>query len=167
MVVTASHQGVTVLTLTPNRSANARQNRIFFFGLVAVSGTIALAWTVMGVWLVLPFAGIELGLVGYFLSKVYWATQKTQSITLADSAIEICEQSSIRSYRKALTRSTSKLSISEVYKPLIIEEICLFDDRQRVEVGGFLNREDKQRVINEIKQAGIPVQRYIASRKFM
>ena len=70
MVATESRNGVTVVTLKPHLSADWPQVKRFIALIAVVVFTVAAAWTLAGIWLALPFAFIEVGLIGYLLYRV-------------------------------------------------------------------------------------------------
>ena len=80
------HDSVT-LTLQPNRSANWRQNKIIFMVMTAFVMIIAIAWSVVGVWVILPFAGFEVGLLAFLMYRVSYFTYQKQIITIHSDTV--------------------------------------------------------------------------------
>ena len=64
-----SHEGRIVLQ--PNRSISWRANRIFLLLIALITILIASAFALLGAWLILPFAGIEILLLASLLWYVY------------------------------------------------------------------------------------------------
>ena len=71
------HESV-ILTLQPNRSANWQQNKIIIMVMAAFVMSIAIAWSAVGVWIVLPFAGFEVGLLAFLMHRVSYSTYQKQ-----------------------------------------------------------------------------------------
>jgi len=63
-----------ILTLQANRSANWRQNKIIIIVMPAFVMIISMAWSVMGAWVILPFAGFEVGLLAFLIYRVSYST---------------------------------------------------------------------------------------------
>ncbi|WP_317928878.1 DUF2244 domain-containing protein [Halioxenophilus sp. WMMB6] len=166
MVITARQADVTVITLIPNRSANGRQLKLFFLPLAAISLLIATFWTFMGAWVVLPFAGLEVGLLAFILHRVWLFNQRQQQITLKRDTIAIDDDEPAFASNCLLQRSETRLSIAN--SPAAeVDEVCLFDTAHRVELGGFLNNSDKQLVVTELKGEGLPVFLYVRADSSM
>jgi Flp pilus assembly protein TadB len=63
-----------ILPLQPNRSANWRQNKLIIIVIVAFVMITSIAWSVMGAWVILPFAGFEVGLLAFLMYRVSYST---------------------------------------------------------------------------------------------
>ena len=57
--------------IRPNSSLSWRGNKIFFFMLFFVSFIIAISFAMVGMWMILPFAGLEMLLLGSALTYCY------------------------------------------------------------------------------------------------
>ncbi len=57
--------------IRPNSSLSWRGNKIFFFMLFFVSFMIAVSFAMVGMWMILPFAGLEMLLLGSALTYCY------------------------------------------------------------------------------------------------
>ena len=60
------------LVITANRSMSWHQNKQILAFMFCVNMAIALSWAAMGAWMVLPFAGLEIALVGLGMYYVSW-----------------------------------------------------------------------------------------------
>ena len=59
----------TVIKLSPNQSASWRETKIVITIMVLLVMSIAIGWTMAGAWIILPFAGLEVGLFAYFMYR--------------------------------------------------------------------------------------------------
>ncbi len=75
--------------LRPNRSMSWRGTLVFFFSLLLLSGCIAVGLTVLGFWLVLPFAGLEMLALGSGLYVVACRCYECEVISISDDSIRI------------------------------------------------------------------------------
>lgn len=158
MVRTEVIAGSRVVTLMPNRSATGSQNRLFFLILALVAGFIAVAWSLAGVWVILPFAGLEIMLVGYFLRLTYLKNQASQTIAIDTLDIEI-EYITLRSAQfTSLSRESAKLSFSKSLNATSIDKLYLSDHKNKVEIGQFLNKQDRESLILSLRQSGVTIQ---------
>src|SRR5690606_5899278 len=81
MVLSDRHNGLTIITLLPNRSATWAETRLLLFIICGITLAIGVFWAFVGAWLVLPFSGLEAALVAYVLYRVCHGTYQRQVIT--------------------------------------------------------------------------------------
>ncbi|BFM07538.1 DUF2244 domain-containing protein [Halioxenophilus aromaticivorans] len=162
MVVLLEQKNAFIITLVPNRSAGLLQNIMCGAFLAFVSVTVAVGWLIMGVWPVVPFAGLEIALLFTVLRRVYRANQKTQTVTL--QLASICVRNiALRQQRSVqLLRSRAQFSVAQ-NAGAQGGDIHLFDHANRVQLGSFLNDDDKQSLIEALRRQGLPIQRYLPS----
>jgi uncharacterized membrane protein len=157
MVLHDFNNGVTVVTLLPNRSASWAQTRVLLLLLCGTTLAIGVFWAFVGAWLVLPFSGLEAALIAYVLYRVSYLTYQRQVITC--SADQVLVQAGGRFPKRswALERARTHLSVTDARHPLDPVGLRLVDGNHSIEVGGFLNREDKAEALRALKGAGLHV----------
>ena len=145
------------LVLYPNRSASWQQVKwlMMLFGFVCFG--IALAWTYVGAWLVLPFAGLEVGLLVFVMYYVTQMTHRKELVVVQEERIRV--QSGIKTPTLSwdLDKGSTKVLLMEVRHPEDPVCVHLIDDKQRLELGRYLNLEDKELMIDELKALGLQV----------
>ncbi len=141
-------------TIYQNQSLSKRGNQIFFLTMLCVSFTIALAFAWQGLWVIIPFAGIEMLALGLAL---YWCINRlsrVETITISDKEVSLdvqqqhCKQSSCR-FPKAWTRAT-------VLSPQAItqrRQLWLEGNRSKVEIGAFLDDREKVKLASAINKS--------------
>ena len=72
----------TVIRLLPNRSATWANTKLLMAAMIFFVMVIALAWAFVGAWVILPFAGFEVGLFALLMYKVSRFTYSKQIITI-------------------------------------------------------------------------------------
>lgn len=146
-----------VIILLPNRSASWSETRLFLFLVCATLLAIGVFWAMMGVWAVLPFSGLEAGLLAWLMYRVSQAGYQRQRIEVNESQvlIQFGRYFPRRTWR--LQRHQAHLAVIEPRHPLDALGLSIFDSRHNVEVGSFLNRDDKEMALRELKQAGLYV----------
>ncbi len=141
-------------TIYQNQSLSKRGNQIFFLTLLCISFAIAFAFAWQGLWLIIPFAGIEMLALGLGL---YWCINKlsrVETITVSDKevSLDVRQQNrkqSSRSFPKAWTRAT-------VLSPKTItqrRQLWLEGNREKVEIGSFLDDREKVKLASAINQS--------------
>jgi uncharacterized membrane protein len=150
------------LTLQPNRSANWRQNKIIMMVMAAFVMIIAIAWSVVGVWIILPFAGFEVGLLAFLMYRVSYSTYQKQIITINNHSVTF--ESGVYYSKQCLHFDKNKVSVITIEPQTAFEQtlISLEDKQQKVVVGQFLNQQDRQTTLTHFKAA----QLYVHSDKW-
>ena len=86
---TAVRSGVTEIVIRPNQSLSPRGNRLFFLLMAAVSLAIAGAFAHLGFWMILPFAGLELLLLGLALGLCCRRAGWREVVRIAEHTVEV------------------------------------------------------------------------------
>lgn len=157
MVETLKSKQDFTIVLTPNRSATWKQSKILVSVIAVFVLTIAVAWSFVGAWFVLPFAGIEVGLLAFFMHKVCRMTYQKQVITINQDKITL--QAGIENPGETWefdTRSTH-VSVQEPEHSMDKIKIHLNDSNACVEVGEFLNQQDCTTTKESLEEAGLMI----------
>jgi uncharacterized membrane protein len=144
-----------VLVLLPNRSMSWRQNRWLIALLGGFTLIIALVWTVVGAWVILPFAGIEVMALAAGLYYVSWKLHLRQVVRITASSVTVEEGRKTPIKRWQL--DSAALAIEAPAHPWDAPAITLYDRVQQVSLGSFLNREDSELLIELLQEAGVRV----------
>ncbi|MFQ3199093.1 MAG: putative membrane protein [Paraglaciecola sp.] len=149
----------TVLTLSPNRSANWHQNKILILVIATVVMIIALAWSYMGVWLVLPFAGCEIALLSYLMYRVSYNSYQKQVITITPHTLML--QTGIYYPRQQwiFKRPDIHITIVETQpdNEFATTRLNLHGQQWIIELGTFLNQQDRKMALGYLQQQGLRV----------
>jgi uncharacterized membrane protein len=135
--------------LCPNAALSQRQAKVLLalvgLGLAAIAG--AFAWA--GAWLVLPFAGLELGLLGYGLNASMRQSAVREIITLDLSKVCFEQVTAKAQARCEFPRAWVRVdwSGSEPGK------LYLRSHGRRVEIGAFLTEEEKLALAQALRRA--------------
>ena len=127
---------------------------MFFLTMLCVSFTIAFAFAWHGLWLILPFAGIEMLVLGLAL---YWcmnSLSRVETITVSDEEISVNVRQRNRelaryTFPRAWTRATTVSPASTIQK----QSLWLGGRQSKVEIGVFLDDREKVRLANAINKA--------------
>ena len=155
MIVTQSNQSDTKITLSPNRSASMRQTQVVIVAVSLFVLMIGIGWSLVGGYLVLPFAGLDVGLFAYFMYKVCNQTYEKQVITIGDEHVLIqsgkhCVERTVR-----LERPDAFILVAEPETPAEPIELSLSDSKSHFELGSFLSLSDKAEARTILKEAGL------------
>lgn len=157
MVVTETQTNDIVITLSPNRSATWLHTKIIICVMVVIVMIIALAWTFMGAWLVLPFAGLEVGLFALLMYKVSKFTYSKQVITVGREKVIIEWGIKKVEERHEFNRKDLYVYYWEADEGWHLPRISLSQARRKLEIGTFLNQDDREKLKLELESAGLIV----------
>lgn len=138
--------------LRPNQSLSWRGSLTFFFSLCAVSGFIATGMTLMGFWMVLPFAGLEMLAVGGGLYVVSRRCHECEVILIAGDFIRIEKGGNYPRERWTLARMWARVVLEQCSVAWYPSRLMIRSHGRIVEIGRFLNEEERQRLAAELKR---------------
>lgn len=149
----------TVLTLSPNRSANWHQNKILLLVISTVVMIIALAWSYKGAWLVLPFAGCEIALLSYFMYRVSYNSYQKQVITLTPHILILQAGTYYPRQQWIFKRPEIHITIIEAQpdNEFATTQLNLHSEQLVIELGTFLNQQDRKLALRYLQQQGLRV----------
>ncbi len=138
------------IVLRPNQSLSWRAACYFWLSMVVVCGGIATGLTVLGFWPVLPFAGLELGALAVVLYVVAWRSEWREVIAVTDDAIQI-----ERGHRRpeqcwTLAKTWARVILERCPKQWYPSRLLIRSHGHSVEVGGFLNEDERRQVADEL-----------------
>ncbi len=155
MIVTQSNQTDTKITLSPNRSASMRQTQVVIVAVSLFVLMIGIGWSLVGGYLVLPFAGLDVGLFAYFMYKVCNQTYEKQVITIGDEHVLIQSGKHCVERTVKLERPDAFILVAEPETPTEPIELSLSDSKSHFELGSFLSHSDKAEARTVLKEAGL------------
>jgi uncharacterized membrane protein len=157
MVDAKQKNKLTLITLSPNRSATWQQTKWVIAVMFFVVMIIAVAWTFVGAWVVLPFAGAEIGLFALLMYKVSRFTYSQQLIEIHDSHIDITSGYRKKIKNKRLERADLDVYFSESENNWELPQIAFCNNKERVIIGEFLNLDDRLILKDCLENAGLIV----------
>jgi uncharacterized membrane protein len=146
------------IVVCPNMSGQWQTTKLFLWLISSLVLFIATIFALLGLWVILPFAGIE---IIALVSLMYWVThqcRRKQVITLSDNRIFV-----EAGYTSPGSSWESELFFTRLFvdkppyrdgKPV---KVFLRGRQQQLEIGEFLNEEDKQKLITELRSVIIVV----------
>lgn len=157
MVVTETQTNDTIITLSPNRSATWQHTKIVIAVMVVVVMIIALAWTFMGAWVVLPFAGLEVGLFALLMYRVSMFTYSQQVIRVGVNNVTIERGIKKVEERHEFSREDLYVYYWEAEEGWHLPRISFSQAHRNFEIGTFLNQDDREKLKLELESAGLIV----------
>jgi len=138
--------------LTANGSMSSRQIVVFLCAVGVVMGTIAVGFTALGLWLVIPFSGAEWLLLAYAFKLSLDSTTVREVLTIGDSSV-VLERG--RNELKPVHRFQRTWLVLVWNKPKYRghpSQLILRSHGRQVEVGGFLVEAEREMLVRELRK---------------
>ena len=133
------------IDLAPNKSSSINENLVFFGFLSLICLTFGIGFFFIGATMILPFAGLEvLALILILRANHKWLNQK-QALYLDKLYVE-------------LEKDDKKITFDRFLSKFIVEEnnskkeLFIKSNNQKIEIGSFLNQEEKEQLIELLKK---------------
>lgn len=146
------------LLMMPNRSVDWETNKKVIAAIGAFSIGIALAATlILGAWPILPFAGIEITAVAIALYYVSWKLNYRQVVRLSEQWL--CIEKGVYYPKQSWRwpRHSVTLVLGQATHYLDGKTLALQYQQETVELGEFLNPEERQEAIDHLVQLRLAV----------
>lgn len=131
------------IEIAPNCSLSARGAALFFAGLCLVSFGIAGTMAVRGFWPVLPFAGLEMALLGWALYVCQRRRSQREIITVSESDVRVERRDASHSVEIVFPRHWTRVTLRRPHSPLHPSCLTLESHGRRCEVGRFLTEQER------------------------
>jgi uncharacterized membrane protein len=142
---------VGTIVLRPNRSWTWQANRYLLYTLMAVSGTIAIALTARGLWLVLPFTVLEMSVL--FCCLYYCVRRTHRQEVLRLSADELVLESGHERPEQVhrYPRFFARFRVERARHPWYATRIRIEARGHRHPVGDFLGNDEKHDLVRHVR----------------
>lgn len=140
-----------LIVLRPNQSWTWKANTYFVATLMTISLVIAIAFTVQGFWMILPFTVLEMSILTGCLYYCVRRTHTTEVLRLSQE--ELIFERGIRepTQRFAFERYFARFMVEPARHPWYRKKIELKCRDKALEVGHFLNDEEKDQLVRELR----------------
>jgi len=147
-----THDSITRIILTPNRSLSWEGNKQVIWLLGTLCGGIAIGFTLIaGTWVMLPFAGLEILALSTGLYYVSWKLSYQHILTLTDTSLTIEKGVYRPRGRWQWRKQESRLITTAPKHDWEAPQLALTNDKETVDIGNFLNRDDAEELIDYLK----------------
>ena len=140
------------IVLTPNFSWTWRANLTLLYSLMAISVTIGIGFLFAGAWLILPFSILEIAFLWLCIHYCVYRCYRQEIIIISTHEVVIEKGIFHRQEVRNFNRSWSQFLVKGPRRRGDTSTICIRSHGQELEIGSFLNQEDKTRLINRLHQ---------------
>ena len=151
-VTSLPEQEKIFITLRPNRSLSWRGNVALVCSLAVLALLIGGSFAVLGAWLILPFSGLEIILLFSCLYILARRNAHQEVITFSPEQVRIERGISEPVQEWIYPRSWSSFHVEKPDANWASPIICIRNRGDSLELGSFLNRRDKIKLINTLKR---------------
>lgn len=145
----------TSLILEPNHSLTPQMSRVLLVGVLIPAVFVCALFLLLGAWLVIPFVIAESALL---LCLVYWVRARSlarEELWISNDAVAV---------RKLLGRRWRVWRFKREHLSLLLgvddrltpHHITLCGDGGLVDLGDFLNGDELQQLLRQLRQQGLP-----------
>jgi uncharacterized membrane protein len=132
------------IEICPNCSLSVRGARLFFAAACIAPGGIAVLLAVKGFWPVLPFAGLEMALLGWALSVCLERRFHSQTITVSEAAVSIDTRARARREHVVFPRHWAQVKLRRPAARLHPSRLTIESHGRQCELGSFLTEEERR-----------------------
>jgi uncharacterized membrane protein len=143
---------IRVLELAPRRSLTPHTARLFILVVGSTTVGIALLFTAMGYWPVLPFAGFEIALLIWAVRASMRAGLERETITITADSVTIAHCGDGREWTSVFPRHWARVTLHAPLAALHPSRLMIESHGRACEVGRFLTEDERRSLAVRLKQ---------------
>jgi uncharacterized membrane protein len=157
-MVIATHSGSPAtpvehrIELAPNCALTPQSARVFVGGLAALTFGTALLFAFQGLWPVLPFAGLEIGLLWWAVQASLRSGQRRELILVSDTSIVVERRGHDESSRLVFPRHWATVKLRDPPVALHPSRLVIESHGIACEVGRFLTEDERRGLAGRLRQ---------------
>lgn len=141
------------IQIAPNCSLGPQSAALFFASICLVSFSIAVALTLRGMWPILPFAGLEMLVLGWALRASLQRRHYSQTILLTDDRVRIELRKGSLCEQFEFPRHWAQVKLHHADTPLHPSRLTIESHGRSCEIGGFLTEEDRRALAGRLARS--------------
>jgi len=139
------------LILTPNRSMSWRQMLVFYLITCVLALTIALFFLIQGLWMILPFSGLEMLVLGVGLYLTSLDAYRFEVITVDAELVKVSKGRRNPDQKWEFKKAWVSLDFEKSTSCLQQTHVKLGSHGKFVVIGDFLNNKEKDDLAFQLK----------------
>lgn len=145
------------LILSPNKSMTWETNKKILWAMFVVAMMIGISFASIGAWLVLPFAGLEILLVGSGMYYVCWKLNSKHIITIEAQSLVLQKGVYFPKQEWQWQFGQTQLVKRPSQYRMSAPTLFLKHLNETVEIAEFLNRKEKKDLREYLAGLGVPI----------
>jgi len=150
--ITAEHGVEHRIELAPNCSLTPRGARLFVASLATVTFAVAGFFALQGLWPVLPFAGLEIGLLAWAVRASMRRGAERELIVVSDAQVMVECRSPGGSRRSVFPRHWAKVTLRDPQRARYPSRLAIESHGRSCEVGRFLTEDERRRLAARLER---------------
>lgn len=147
----ADHSDAHRIELAPNCSLSPQGARLFVGSLALVTFGVAGFFALQGFWPILPFAGIEIGLLAWAVRASMRRGSEREFIVVTEDEVSIERQTPSGSRRTVFPRHWARVTLRGPQPAQHPSRLLIESHGRACEVGRFLTEDERQRVAARLR----------------
>lgn len=139
--------------IRPNCSLSWDEAKRFYLGIVIVSMSIGLMFAAHGAWLILPFAGLEMLVLGGALYCVARRAHRWQVVLISRDTVEVCNLGNSAAAGVTLQRAWARVELRRPEHAWYPNRLTIGSHGRFVEIGRCLNDTERSLLADELSSA--------------
>jgi uncharacterized membrane protein len=140
------------IELAPNCSLTPQSARLFVGGLAVITFAVAAFFALQGLWPILPFAGLEIGLLWWAVRASMRAGKRRELILITEDCVVIERRGLGHSSRTVFARHWATVKLRDPPAALHPSRLVIESHGRVCEVGRFLAEEERVGLAARLRQ---------------
>jgi uncharacterized membrane protein len=140
------------IELAPNCSLTPQGARLFVGSLAALTFAVAGFFALQGFWPVLPFAGLEIGLLAWAVHTSMRRGSEREVIVVSDADVVIERQAPSGSRRTVFPRHWARVTLRDPQQARYPSRLTIESHGRACEVGRFLTEDERRSLAARLVQ---------------
>jgi uncharacterized membrane protein len=140
------------IELVPNCALTPRTARLFVGSLALVTFAIALAFALRGLWPILPFAGLEIGLLAWAVRASMLSGARREVIVVADETVTVERGLPDGMSLVVFPRHWARVKLRGPQRTRYPSRLVIESHGRACEVGRFLTEEERRSLASRLEQ---------------
>jgi uncharacterized membrane protein len=140
------------IVLTPNASWSWQANLYLLYTLMCISIGIGIGFMLAGAWVILPYSILEMSVLGLCFYYVVRKCNQREVITVSEHEVLVQRGFHSPIESRNYHRMWAKFLVKPPKHPWDPEVVSIRSHGQELELGSFLSRGDKQRLIDALRR---------------
>ena len=145
------------IVLRPNQSWTWRYNLYLLYTLLAVSLLMGGFFVYVGAWVILPYSLLELSVLTACMYYCLKRAQRQEVIRVTEEHVTVEQGRKKPEKSHQFIRFWAQFVVKPADHPWSACHVSIKSHSEELELGRFLNREEKSRLVSELKRVVPPV----------
>ena len=141
------------IVVRPNRSLPVAGMVAVFVALSALPLTIGIAFAIMGVWLVLPFAILEVGVLALLVHWLYRHIDDCELVVIGSERVQVTRRSGTKETRHEFQRYWARVRLERGRSRRDPTRLRIGSHGNYIDIGADINEEDRANLAAELRRA--------------